>query len=635
LTHTFCEAYLPYTSYRGLPAGESPRRWLPLDASFKQKEFTAPLLMNTDSGIDPLDYANEFAQSMDFSDDYSTLNSFSAQALEEYESEYQSWVQQFISQYVDSHGKEKAMDDLIGSQGIIGVGPGLLSSSLPYDTYCIHNERSTLSDQVRYRLSLNYEGINVNGRSPLITMSSIEMVGKRTTLSYRAATEQDRSIIMQYDRISDVPAYLVYVMPVIRVDDTPYQAECVTRLGNLDRLIADICYPTGHSQVVNFSVVAGGYDTLCLDLGGLSTEEIESHAGIMRSEAYAFEQVLGGTATSDYIYPDRLMGEFFNLTGMLYLTAVKSSEIVFAQTLNIQSIPEISLLRAGLKTSNDLVLGIPISLNMEGEYIDVGVHSITAVSRSNDDDAVAAFMIIMGVTSSSSEAMVWSKVFGDDSSHSVSATTLFRDAFASRIPISIVDSTNISDVLPLLDIGNDIRGRIASEVNNDHVVLVPQNKVQIAGWEGTGYISLDPRTLSYGYYIAGNIRGGEHWEPPESVSFVTICDFLIALLASLYPVPTDWVSSLMAVSSGAVFLNSYDSVMEEINYGITMYGETETEFIILSMLTWYAIARVSLTGGPGLAPIIAWAIALFYDKKVCPLYKEMIRQAKKSRGLTE
>jgi len=38
LTHTFTEAYLNYSNYRGATAGEGPKEWIPVDASYKAYE---------------------------------------------------------------------------------------------------------------------------------------------------------------------------------------------------------------------------------------------------------------------------------------------------------------------------------------------------------------------------------------------------------------------------------------------------------------------------------------------------------------------------------------------------------------------------------------------------------------------
>jgi hypothetical protein len=76
------------------------------------------------------------------------------------------------------------------------------------------------------------------------------------------------------------------------------------------------------------------------------------------------------------------------------------------------------------------------------------------------------------------------------------------------VPIFRITSSNVSAVLPSLQIPDDVRQDIINATSANLVVLIPASDVRVGSYSGLGYVIEDPTNGTAGYLISGGRAGG-------------------------------------------------------------------------------------------------------------------------------
>jgi uncharacterized membrane protein len=149
-------------------------------------------------------------------------------------------------------------------------------------------------------------------------------------------------------------------------------------------------------------------------------------------------------------------------------------------------------------------------------------HNIIAVVDDHEDGTPEAnkntvdYMIMTGVMGSYLEGNVYTQTFtvlddngnGSFADGAISTAHILGYANAQGMPVYTVDSTNVSDVLPLLSQSGEVTSAISSAVGAGKVVIVPQAAMDLGWWQGTGYAVIEPDTGAGAYLISGGFAGG-------------------------------------------------------------------------------------------------------------------------------
>jgi cell wall-associated NlpC family hydrolase len=114
-------------------------------------------------------------------------------------------------------------------------------------------------------------------------------------------------------------------------------------------------------------------------------------------------------------------------------------------------------------------------------------------------------MVISGMTSSALENRIF-ETFLD--TPSVSAMKLLKYANQQGVPIYTIDSTNIGQLLPAIQVSSEIKMEIQNAINAGKKVVISQTELQYYEWSGVGYVILDPLTGAGAYRISGGLDGG-------------------------------------------------------------------------------------------------------------------------------
>ncbi|MBM7625048.1 hypothetical protein [Sporohalobacter salinus] len=145
------------------------------------------------------------------------------------------------------------------------------------------------------------------------------------------------------------------------------------------------------------------------------------------------------------------------------------------------------------------------------------------------------------------EGSIFEQVFGGQG---VSISTMHILTYANRNGISVytINQDNINNVLSKLEYSEDKKHEFRDLVNNGKVITVPKKKVNIKGWNGTGYIVLNSDDGTGAYMISGGVAGGatptfplDNWEaywggwiPSLLGSFIRMISHLSIGLAAVF-----------------------------------------------------------------------------------------------------
>jgi hypothetical protein len=159
---------------------------------------------------------------------------------------------------------------------------------------------------------------------------------------------------------------------------------------------------------------------------------------------------------------------------------------------------------------------------------------LIAVSRIGDTVKERSYMDITGLVSSYHEHSLFEKI---DGYASVSAVRALQVASANGIPIQHINSSNITQLLPSLQIAPEIKNDIQNAVNAGKEITVPQTNIQIMDWNGIGYIAKDTNRGSGAYIITGGLGGGSSVSKEDAkkvvVAFIDILTWVRDLISNV------------------------------------------------------------------------------------------------------
>ena len=190
---------------------------------------------------------------------------------------------------------------------------------------------------------------------------------------------------------------------------------------------------------------------------------------------------------------------------MAYFFELNSFEDIAALSNHVVKAKDVSeaIASANLNVSN--LFGVPTRVSETGIMIDVDRNIYVAMSKGGDPAQLRQFMILSGEMSSVIEHAIFEQLYA---AKGVSTIQLLQAANNQGIPIFSISQSNISSVLPILQISNDVKTDIQNAVNAGKTVVIPKQNITYYSWFGTGYIVQDPVTGAGAYMISTNLAGG-------------------------------------------------------------------------------------------------------------------------------
>ncbi len=484
LEHIWVEAWVDYFPSRGAKhkTGQGDT-WIPLDASYKQYSYK--------TGVD-------FFYSLSFNGE---------QFLQQYIADpqdmlpYQFYNKQ-MSSWLDINMPNAAIEDIIGADDIEFTKtiyeqsfPYLLGT-LPYRTMVEGSKYSEIPDALRHKVALDVSGDILGGSGITVAKSFPEINGKRVTLSYMPATPSDEALVIQYGgNMLDVPAYLLNLKPVIKIDGIDLAAGGSIGMGSAQNLRLTFYDPVRGTDIIENTILAGTYSAITIQHQKTPVEIVTLRMGLLRANSKNINSVT----------LDDLLGELLYDIGLSYFHHLTFENNLYAKTFQMVYTKGSSEAITTLDINVSYFFGIPRSVTQGGLGIDVDRDISIPASITGDRNRAKEFMVISGMTSSAWENRIF-EAFLD--TPSVSAMRLLKYANQQGVQVFTIDSTNINQLLPAIQVSSDIKMDIRDAISAGKKVIIPQTVFQYFEWVGVGYVVLDTITGAGAYMISGGLSGG-------------------------------------------------------------------------------------------------------------------------------
>jgi transglutaminase-like putative cysteine protease len=501
--HCWVEAYVPYGNYRGAVRDDSNKTWIPLDPSFKQYQYKRGMDLYTAMGINGEQYIQDYIT------DTSPLpipaelqDQFSDYVI----SPYQFYGQRLMS-YIENNLTYSSNADLIGDDTIaltktisIKEYPYLLGS-LPYNIITKGATYSSLPDNFRHKIGFSIENADTYELDISYNVTLPEISGKRITLSYIPASSVDEALVNQYGGLFNVPAYLINVKPIIKVNGVAVAAGKSVGLGYKQIFNMSFVSPKKSADILTNKVITGDYSAIA----------IQSYKAPAEVAGGSILTLINNAKSSSEL--DELLGQLLYGIGISYLHHLNFEEELYAKNFQMIITREPSEAIVTSQTEVEFLFGVPYKTTEGGIGIDVDRNIKTAFPIDGDMQRKKDFMIVSGLGTSAWENMILQLFFGIPS---VSAIKLLKIASQQNIPIYTIDSSNISTILPQLQVVSGVKSDIENAVNAGKKVVVSKTNIQYNDWNGAGYIILDPTTGAGAYMISGGLSGGGTSKHPDA-----------------------------------------------------------------------------------------------------------------------
>ncbi len=466
--HTWVEAFVAYSDYRGAGRGTGPRQWVPLDPAIGGQPRTAAVPPAADglqaAGLDADALVRAYLAAP------TPLSPLA-----------------FTRARVEA-GLAATRPGLGWAQVLREVAPrpeGLryLPGTLPFQAGTVHEELAFLPDSAKHRVRITA----TEGGAVLfdVTLPAHQLTGHRTLFTYKPATPEDEQLVTIAGGLLQAPAAAVAVVPVLRVDGQERAAGVrAVGLGVQHDWSIELLMPDGSRQRVDNRIIAG--NAVAVGLGAPGNAFAES--------ATAPDADLDGPGA-----------RFLYGRAAAYASQWTRDEEELARLLQVAPVhPTANLVLVSHQLAVDEALGVRRALVWKGLEVDADHRSMTPVElvpgRGKE------LLRLSGYQGSWLEASVLTEGTGVEA---VSAVTAIQRAQAEGLPILEITPANVATELARLvstaDVVRDIRDQAAQR----RAILVPQLPVAIQAWTGAGFIARDPATEEGGYFLSGHVSGGQ------------------------------------------------------------------------------------------------------------------------------
>ncbi|MFH1674270.1 MAG: transglutaminase domain-containing protein, partial [Pseudomonadota bacterium] len=513
MEHVWVEAYVDYIPSRGArhKVGDT---WISLDPSFKQYNYTEGMDIQAAVPFDAETFIEQVEASATINEAEGYATGIDSLLIQDTLQDYQSQVENYISQ---DH-PDATVGDVLGKKEIITQEFSYLLGTLPYRTAVKGGSYASLPDTLRHKITFEVAKDSFGDIPLYITKSIPELAGKKITLSYSPATPEDEAVISSYlpephpdgtpiepeELPASLPAYLINVMPELRIDGQIAATGAAVGLGSTETFTMRFYDPSGSEGPIINTIDAGSYMAIGLNLGRIAKNQVD----VLKTK---LEETKAKLESQDYtnITKDDILGDLLYTTALMYHAELDVTNFIAAKTIGVgaNTLPSEAIFSSQLKV--DTFFGIPRSVSEGGLAMDADRLLNVVKALDGDNNKAIQFMLSSGMNSSALEHEVPEKLFStpNDPAEGISAVKALKIANDQGIPIYTIKQSNIATILPQLQIDPLAKMDIENAVNAGKLVTVSKTNITFNAWNGCGYIIIDPETGAGAYMISGGLAG--------------------------------------------------------------------------------------------------------------------------------
>lgn len=513
LEHVWVEAWVDFHPSRGAINREGDS-WVPMDASFKQYAYTDGVDVAQEVPFDVDGFAQDVLSSAVVNEAEGWVQGIDQTLIQQRMEEYQAQVEAFI----DAQDPDTTVGDVSGAKTIIEENQPILPGSIFGKLNAIGARYGELPDAQRFKFQYVLQD-RYGSELARFQPATVDVAGKRVALSFRPANQADADLIASYlpevsegdeldpsDLPESLPGYLINLTAEFSVDGETVQVGPTVTMGTELNGVQGYYFPGEGWQLQSNNVTAGEYQTIGLDLAGVAPRQLES----LRTDLESVRTKLDNNETAG-LTRHSLTGNLLQ-TGVLgYFALNDAQDQIAAQASGVVTyrLPSYGTFSTGIQT--DYWYGMPRDVRFPGVVMDISSMYTQVVDKGNAKANTVNFMRTVGPRGSALEHLVPEQLLSteENRANGISAVKAIAIAQSEGQRVYNVNATNLSAALASVNADSEIETEIKNAVNAGKEVSIHQNPISYYGWQGHGYIIIDPETGSGAYKISGGANGGE------------------------------------------------------------------------------------------------------------------------------
>jgi RHS repeat-associated protein len=487
--HLWLEAHVDFIPSRGA-IERTPDTWVPLDGSFKQHTYGAPMSLLQATGWNP---ATELQRVVDNAI-RGTDGSITGLDLNDYSTSLDAYLDRAVA-HIDANAPDAELEDVFGAQAIIPLGDEVLAGTLPYRVIARGTPQDALPSRLMNHLVVNRFDTRTDYalESPSMTVRvpTHALRGHSIYVGYEAATQAQRDTLLDYAsrNLASLSLSAFSVRPVLRVGDEIVGTGAYASMGTMQMWTAGIVDPHGRGSfgAEPHEYAAGSHISFTPNLGGVTQELVKE-----------LVEPLPDTATLP-------MAQGLHLAGMQYWFMSDMQGDLSAKGWGGSFLRRPSVGAFAMPLQVTYFFGLPRTGFFTGQSTDIKSDNIAVA---NSDPAKRRMMIVQfGAQASFNESLTWDLLLSGQPGYGMSATSMLLRANELHVPIHIITRDNVSAIMPKLQLTADARAEIAQGVAAGLVAIVPEREYKDSRQVGAGYVILDPDSGAGLYRIDGGLNG--------------------------------------------------------------------------------------------------------------------------------
>ncbi|MEE1126397.1 MAG: Ig-like domain-containing protein [Acutalibacteraceae bacterium] len=419
------------------------------------------------------------------------------ESVQKYQEVFAKYENEDFGDLVDEL-KEIKKSDTVSERFIIEQKFDVLPSKLQYT---VNSEKSRfanistdMSDTISISIS-DYYGDRVD----LGTYKVSDIYNKRVSIQYVGDTGSATIFEMNASQIANN-----IFKPALTIDGEIVAYGPATTLGNEQSLSVSL-KSNNQTESFNDVILAGSMYSIVLDTGAISEQTVNKFLNDAATEN-PIEGEKKATKTS--YYSEAQVGTFLAYAGSEYFRWYDGYNYLSAAQHNVETATKTKCAVLGYDVdTRENFYGAYTGMLPGYFFIDVNINTVYGASRTGDVDAKNSHMFASTAMGSYFEGFLWEYFLGHNGISTIHIFAYASDAGAQFLPIY---KHNYGEQISKLSfLSNDEISDIRNAVNSGYCVLIPDQKITMNSWSGTGYIIADLNNYEkFVFKISGGLNGG-------------------------------------------------------------------------------------------------------------------------------
>jgi hypothetical protein len=582
LEHVWVETFVDYIPSRGA-VNRTPNTWVPVDASFKQYQFTHGMDIKTNVPFDAQSFFTRIQQGAIINDAEGWVQNVNQALIPQTLTNYQNQAANFVN----SQKENATVADVLGTQTIIQEHRTIFLGRLPYTTLATGAKFQVIPDTLRWKFRYNVYANDTDRAfdDPFISyvQSTPNLAGRKITLSFSPASPADTNLIASFlpqphadgspiqpsELPEDLPGYLIRLVPELKVDNQIVASGPAVTMGS--ELIQNAAYFNAATAQwepgADNRPTAGEYIATGLNLQGVSFRQVTALKNRLEATKAQLDQLQTlptNPSTLQDVSKEDLVGTLMYSTVISYFVAIDANGNASAHSTNVVTQRMPSLGNFGTAAETRLSFGVPRSVAFPGLQMDID--RIVGADSAKDANAatLVAFRKAIGGQYSAHEHLITEKLFTDANDpnrpQAISAVKAIAIAASQGQRVYTLNQENQSqhaNIIASLAIGIEVKQEITDALAVGKEVIAHQANISAFGFVGAGYIILDRDTGAGAYKISSGANGAK-----LAVLVVGIVLFLAPIITGTAVVVAPFLLALFALVS--ILLALYTTLLSAI-----------------------------------------------------------------------